>query len=55
MGLGLTGLEGASVSFFGSPSLGSAERAYAGCGEALFTLVLLFKFMMGGGQFLLIT
>lgn len=55
MGMGLTGLEGGAINFLGSQNLGLSERAHIGVGEALFTLVFLFKFLMGGGQFLLLT
>jgi len=54
MGVGLTGLEGGLVNFPNSSSLTCQENLPTRGGEVFFTTVLLFKFLMGGGQFLLL-
>lgn len=54
LGLGLTTLEGFSFNFFGGLHIETAA-SFIKLNEALFTFVLLFKFLMGSGQFLLLT
>lgn len=54
IGVGLVALEGGALSFVGPLGLNSLQRTSMGGGEALFVFVLLFKFLMGGGQFLLL-
>ena len=54
IGIGLVALEGGTLSYVGPLSLGGLGRPYTGAGEALLVFVLLFKFLMGGGQFLLL-
>ena len=58
VGLGLTSLEGGVLNFLGAKGLTKGlcypAQSWVGAGEALFTLVLCLKFLMGGGQFLLL-
>lgn len=53
-GLGLATLEGGVMNFMGCKGLANPDRAFMGVGEGALTLVLLLKFLMGGGQFLLL-
>lgn len=57
IGLGLTGLEGGVLNHLGSRGLcyPEAKGGFVGFVEVLFLTVLSFKFLMGGGQFLLLT
>ncbi len=53
-GLGLTTLEGGALNFVGCRGLANPDRAFIGLSEAALALVLVLKFLMGGGQFLLL-
>ncbi len=54
-GLGLTTLEGGVINFMGVKGLTGTGKPFVGISEAVLTLVLLLKFLMGGGQFLLLS
>lgn len=54
LGIGLTTLEGNSVNFLMPAMLALLPQDEASLGSALFALVFVFKFLIGGGQFLLL-
>lgn len=54
LGVGFTALEGGAINFLAPFNLGDSNKAYFNISDGLLTLVLLFKFLMGGGQFLLL-
>jgi hypothetical protein len=54
LGVGLTALEGGAINALAPSNLGGSTQAYFNIADGLLTLVLLFKFLMGGGQFLLL-
>lgn len=52
-GLGLVTLEGTTVNYVGLEMQINSGKHFLGISEALFSLVLVFKFLIGGGQFVL--